>query len=209
MKRNVILSSCLILLILGFSILTLTSSQKNSNFSPTISTAPFFVGAIFSDDSAFLNQSTRMEIYNFVKSNPGTQFRGICNSLNLPIGTAQYHLNLLTKVGLLSFFRDGRYKRYFESKRFTKIEMTVISFLQHQTAGRILSILLEEFQISHRDLAQQLEISSQALTWQMKRLKVLGLVGCLREEMRVNYFLDETCALTVRQWVHLIKKQNR
>jgi len=87
-------------------------------------------------------------------------------------------------------------------------EMTVISFLRHQTAGRVLSILLEKTQISHRDLAQQLEISSQALTWQMKRLKGLGLVGSLREEMKVNYFLDETCAVAVRRWVHLIKNEN-
>jgi len=202
------MSSSLILLILGFSFLTLAFSQKNSNFSPTISTAPLFVGVIFRNNLASLNQSTRMEIYNFVTNNPGIQFRGICNSLNLPIGTAQHHLDLLTKAGLLSFFRDGRYKRYFESKRFTKTEMTVISFLRRQTAGRILSILLEKVQISHRDLAQQLEISSQALTWQMKRLRDSGLVHGLREEVKVNYFLDEACTVAVRQWVHLADKSS-
>ena len=208
MERKAILSSSLILLILGFSFLTLTYSQKSSDFSPTISTAPLFVGVIFRDDLASLNQSTRMEIYNFVTNNPGIQFRGICNGLNLPIGTVQHHLDLLTKAGLLSFFRDGRYKRYFESKRFTETEMTVISFLRHQTAGKILSILLEKVRISHRDLTQQLEISSQALTWQMKRLKDSGLVHGLREGMKVNYFLDEACAVAVRQWVHLADKSS-
>ena len=208
MKRTVVLSCSLIVLILGFSFLTLTYSQKTSNFSPTFSTAPLFMGVVFRDNLASLNQSTRMEIYNFVKNNPGTQFRGICNCLNLPIGTAQYHLDLLTKAGLLSVFRDGRYKRYFESKRFTEAEMTVISFLRRQTAGRILSILLEKLRISHKDLAQQLEISSQALTWQMKRLKDSGLVRCLREEMRVDYLLDDTYTARVRQWIHLAEKNS-
>ena len=206
MRRRTVLSFSLVLLVLGFSFFTLTSSQRTPNFSPAFSTAPLFAGAIFRDNLVPLNQSTRMEIYSFVKNNPGTQFRGICNSLNLPIGTAQYHLDLLTRAGLLSVFRNGRYKRYFESKRFTEAEMTVISFLRRQTASRILSILLEKTRISHKDLAQQLRISSQALTWQMKRLKDLGLVLCQREQMKVNYFLNETCTVAVRQWVHLTEK---
>lgn len=205
MKRRIILSVSLIVLISAFSFLTLTSSERNSILSPTIPSAPLFAGLVFRDNSELLNQSTRMEIYDFAVRNPGTQFRGICNFLNLPVGVAQYHLNLLTKAGLLSVFHDGRYKRYFEPKRFTRTEMTVISVFRHQTAGRILAILTKRPQISHKELALQLKISSQALTWHIKRLSNMGLIQNAREGMKVEYFLDEASALTVRKWVHLIE----
>jgi len=85
--------------------------------------------------------------------------------------------------------------------------MAVVSFLRRQTTGRILSILLGKFQVSHRDLAERLDISSQALSWQMKRLKDSGIVGCVREEIRVNYFLNDAGAIAVRRWVHLTEKR--
>jgi predicted transcriptional regulator len=86
--------------------------------------------------SSFLNQTTRIQIYNFITNNPGINFRGICNSLTLPIGVVQYHLAVLMKGGLVSNRRDGRNKRYFESKKFSSIEMKIISVLRHETAGK-------------------------------------------------------------------------
>ena len=145
-----------------------------------------------------------MSIYNFVTINPGTHFRDLCDYLSLPIGVVQYHLGLLTRAGLLSIRRDGRYKRYFENRRFTEAEMKVISLLRHETAGKILAILMEKQAVFHRDLATQLKISSQALTWQINHLKKTGLVKSLTEGMRVKYFLKEENRATVRQCIELI-----
>jgi predicted transcriptional regulator len=86
--------------------------------------------------SSFLNQTTRIQIYKFITNNPGINFRGICNSLTLPIGVVQYHLAVLMNGGLVSNRRDGRNKRYFESKKFSSIEMKIISVLRHETAGK-------------------------------------------------------------------------
>ena len=207
MKRSQILSVALLAVVLAFSFLTLVCSERNSAFSPTIPTAPLFVGATFRDNLASLNQSTRIEIYSFVVSNPGTHFRDLCNYLNLPIGVAQYHLGLLTKAGLVSVFRDGRYKRYFESKRFTETEMTVISILRHQTAGKILLILLENQTISHKNLSLQLKISSQALTWQINRLRETGLIQSVREGMKVKYSLSEAAVTAVKPCADFIGRK--
>jgi DNA-binding transcriptional ArsR family regulator len=99
------------------------------------------------------NNSTRTQIYSFIKDNSGIQFRGICASLSLPVGLAQYHLGVLIKAGLISFVRDGRYKRYFESKKFSKKEMIAISLLRHKTAKRIFEVLLNRKRMSHGELA--------------------------------------------------------
>jgi len=139
-----------------------------------------------------LTNSTRTEIYEFIKDNPGVQFRGISSQLGLSIGLAQFHLGVLTKAGLISFIRDGKYKRFFESKRFSKRQMRIIALLRHNTAGNILRMLLERKQVSHSELAHELSITSQGLTWQVNRLEKEGLIQESKEGMRLSYSLKNT-----------------
>ena len=202
------------MLIFAFSFFAVTYSQVNLVHSPSVPSvedaqplilsAPLVIGMGFHEDSTFLNQSTRIEIYDFVKNNPGIHFRGICNNLGLPIGVVQYHLGLLTCAGLLSVRRDGRYKRYFRSKKFGENEMKIISLLRHETAGKILSILLEKQSVSHKDLSSKLGISSQALTWQINRLRKVGLIDFATEGMKVRYLLAQENAAMVKRCLDFI-----
>lgn len=208
MKRNKILSASLLVIVFAFSFFAVTYLRVNivgsSNVSdvdsaqPLIFSAPLILGVDFNEDSRLLNQSTRIEIYSFVKNNPGIHFRGICDNLGLPIGVVQYHLGLLTRAGLLLVHRDRQYKRYFETQRFGEIEMKMISLLRHETVRRILAVLSERDSIFHKDLAVKLDISSQALTWQMNRLRKTGLVDAVKEGMKVKYLLNQENAMTVK-----------
>jgi len=168
------------------------------NAQPLILSAPLILGVRFHEDPRLLNQSTRIEIYNFVKNNPGIHFRGICDNLGLSVGVVQYHLGLLTRAGLLLVHRDRQYKRYFETKRFEETEMKIISLLRHKTVRRILTVLSQRDSVFHRNLALKLDISSQALTWQMSRLKKTGLIDAVKEGMKVKYLLNEENAMTVK-----------
>lgn len=209
MKRNKILSASLLVIVFAFSFFAVTYLRVNivgsSNVSdvdsaqPLIFSAPLILAVDFNEDSRLLNQSTRIEIYSFVKNNPGIHFRGICDNLGLPIGVVQYHLGLLTRAGLLLVHRDKQYKRYFETQRFGEIEMKMISILRHKTVRRILAVLSERDSIFHKDLAFKLDISSQALTWQMNRLRKTGLVDAVKEGMKVKYLLNQENAMTVKR----------
>jgi len=137
------------------------------------------------------NNCTRTQIYNYIESNPGVQFRGICAGLSLPVGLAQYHLGVLIKSGLVSFIRDGRYKRFFPSKKFSRKEMLTISLLPHETAKRILEALLNKKQLSHGELACEVSITSQALTWQMKRIETTEFIMQTSGGLKTIYSLDE------------------
>jgi len=145
-----------------------------------------------------------MEIYNFVKNNPGIHFRGICNGLGLSIGIVQYHLDLLTSAGLLLAYNDGRCKRFFEPKIFTETDIKTISLLRHNTTRKILTDLLQSGSVFHKDLARRLGISSQALTWQMNRLRKTGLIEAVKEGMSVKYLLNEENAMLLKQYLSLI-----
>jgi len=154
--------------------------------------------------SVLLNQSTRMSIYSFVENNPGLHLRALATSLNLPIGVLQYHLDLLVGKGLLSTYQDGRYKRYFKSKRFSEAAMRVISLLRNGTSGRILAALFIKPQTTHKDLTAQLHISSQALSWQMSRLEKMGVISKNLEGLGVKYSLTEPVHATVCQYTSFL-----
>ena len=83
--------------------------------------------------------------------------------------------------------------------------MKVISLLRHETAGKILATLLERGSILHRALASKLDVSSQALSWQMNLLRKTGLVDSVKEGLKVRYLLDEENAVTVEQCLGLIR----
>jgi len=173
----------------------------------TYSVWVFFSGSSHNEISTLLNQTTRMNIYNFIKENPGIHFRALSNYLSMPIGVLQYHLGLLVNGGLLSTYRDGRYRRYFESKRFSETEMKAISILRHETAGKILAALLKKPRTTHRDLATELGISSQALSWQMRCLEKVGFIKREAESVNVKYSLGETISVVVGRCVTLLESK--
>jgi DNA-binding transcriptional ArsR family regulator len=169
-------------------------------------TASFSVDVSANSQAPF-NNGTRTQIYNYIEGNPGVQFRGICAALSLSVGLAQYHLGVLVKAGLVSFIRDGRYKRYFLSKKFSKKEMLTISLLRHKTARRILEVLLNKKEISHGALACEVSITSQALTWQMKRLGKTEFVLQANDGLRTIYSLDEASAPLLIQYLTLVEEK--
>jgi len=213
-RRRASSTALLLILIFFFSFLALTCAPYNHGLLSKIPKvrvdealmlpALSFFGRGFNEASSLLNQTTRMDIYSFVKDNPGLHFRALSDYLGMPIGVLQYHLGLLVNGGLLSTYQDGRYKRYFESKRFTEAEMKVISVLRNGTSGKILVALFEKPQMTHKELALELDISSQALSWQMNRLEKMGFIKRSAEGLNVKYSLDDSVCVTVGQCAALL-----
>lgn len=168
-------------------------------------TASFTADATPNSQPSFTN-GTRTQIYNYIADNPGVQFRGVCSALCLPIGLAQYHLGVLIKSGLVSFIRDGRYKRFFSAKKFSRKQMLTISLLRHETAKRILEALLHKKQLSHGELACEVSITSQALTWHMKRLGKTEFIMRANEGLRTIYSLDENSTPMLVQCLALVEE---
>jgi predicted transcriptional regulator len=210
----VALSACLILLAFSLSLVTIAYAQSNLPHLPPTQNAgdshrfifsmPLMLGAGLHNNSGSLNQPTRLEIYNYVKNNPGIHFRGICNNLELSIGVVQYHLNVLTHAGLLSVYNDGQCRRYFEPNTYATTDMKIISLLRHDTARKILTVLSENSPILHKNLAHKISLSSQALTWQMNQLKHTGLIDTAQKENSVNYSLNKENAAALRLLLNLI-----
>jgi predicted transcriptional regulator len=164
------------------------SNSKNLQLSTAV---PLFVGAnLHRNSTQPLDQQNRLEIYGFIKGNSGIHFRGICDGLGLSVGTVQYHLNVLERSGLIISHKDGQNKRYFESNVFQKSDIETISLLRHGTTAIILTILVHNVEVLHKDLAHYLGISSQGLSWQMSQLKKTGLINAEKIGVNVRYSLN-------------------
>jgi DNA-binding transcriptional ArsR family regulator len=162
-------------------------------------TVPLVVGAGLQGNSTSpLNQPTRIEIYNYIKDNPGVHFRGICDKLHLSVGVVQYHLDVLQHAGLIDVFADGQNRRYFDPRTCTETNVALFSLLRHQTANKILTVLAQNGSVLHKDIACSLGITSQALSWQMKQLKETGLITSEKSGVNVRYSLSGTNVVALK-----------
>ena len=206
MNRKVALTILLIMLTLSISFAAVAYTpnrlpyfsgvQHVDSLQQLTASVPIVLGAgIHSNSTPLLNQPTRLEIYNFVKSNPGVHFRGICDRLDLSVGVVQYHLSILEHACLITVHSDGQNKRYFEHNAFTKTEVKLISLMRHETTGKILTTLSQNSLALHKDIARSLDVSSQALTWQMNQLKKTGLINAEKAGINVKYSLNDANAI--------------
>jgi predicted transcriptional regulator len=156
--------------------------------------------------SVINNSTTRLAIYDFISVNPGVQFRGICAELSIAIGTAEFHLGVLKKAGLISFVRDGKYKRFFISKKFSVKEMKLISLLRHETIKEIIKKIMAEKTVPHSKLASHLSITSQGLTWQINRLRDEGIIKETSYGTKITYSLNETYVQMMPELLNVIEQ---
>jgi predicted ArsR family transcriptional regulator len=122
------------------------------------------------------NMTTQGGIMAFILTNPGVYLREISEDLGLSMGAVQYHTWVLTKNGEIEECRTGRYRRFFGAAKYGEEERVIISLLRQGTTGKILVALSGDQPLTHVRLAALLGVSSQALSWQMKRLKTMGIV---------------------------------
>ena len=210
MKLNRTLIGFLLILIVAVSFATLIQRQQSVAFSVATSGGTFLTAftlqANVAERPTVFNNATRVAIYDFIKANPGVQFRGICTQLGISIGLAEFHLGVLKKAGLISFFRDGRYKRFFESKKFSQKQMKLISLLRHDTTRSIIKTMLEGKQASHSELSCHLAITSQGVTWQMNRLKKDDIIQESKDGMKITYSLENAYAPILTELVNLVEQ---
>jgi predicted transcriptional regulator len=196
--------------------LTSNSASWSNLGSLTFPTPSFYTSLFYNQASlqdvtkdstiTLTSNSTRMEVYNFVAANPGIQFRGICTGLGIAIGTAEFHLGVLKRAGLVSFVRDGKYKRFFVSKKYSIKEMKLISLLRHDNTRKIIKKIVSEEIVPHKKLATYLSITSQGLTWHMNQLRKEGIIEESIDGIKVAYSLNEDYVQLLPELICVIER---
>ena len=159
-------SSAIVPIVIAASFTRITDEDNNLLFKAKLDTA-----------SAL---STRESIFAIIEQNPGIHFRDICRQLKKEIGVVQYHVYILKKFGLISSEKDGRFTRFYaKNAKFDDMARSILASWQRPVERNILSTLAKDGQQQGimKSIMNSCEVTSQAVTWHLNRLKTNGLIA--------------------------------
>lgn len=151
-------------------------SKDNPPFSPPAESEPV--------DSL---DATRRKILDFITSHPGAHLRDICRALGLAMGDVQYHIRRLERDGRIHSVRRGLYKFFYPANLFGERQRDVLSVLSLDTPRELLLNIVEHPESTQEGLARATNISQPTVSWHLKRLVDLGIVGRRQEGRVVTY----------------------
>src|SRR5438093_12355934 len=112
----------------------------------------------------------------FIRRNPGSHLRRIKREMGISIGTVQYHLDKLEKMGRVTSTRRRLYKYYFPAGLFRENEKDILEVLTHETARKILMFIIEQNGPTQTDIVNSIRISARSISWHVGRLIALKIV---------------------------------
>jgi len=133
---------------------------------------------------------TRKRIYEYVGAFPGAYLREIARSLHLSLGAVEYHLDRLTRGGILSCRLHRAKKRYFVAADVSYQDEVLISSLRQEVPRRILIHLLAHPGATFRSLLEVVPVSKSTLSFHMKRLVEGALVKEDRDGREKRYSVE-------------------
>jgi DNA-binding MarR family transcriptional regulator len=131
-----------------------------------------------------LEHSTRDELYNFIKTNPGPSFSDLRRSLELSNGNLVHHLRILEMQEYVKSQRDGFRTRFYV--RGPKIVAT--SYLT-RTQQQLLDVIAAHPGLTQKDLADLVGLPRQSLFYHTKQLASRGKLLIKEDGNRRRYWL--------------------
>ena len=132
---------------------------------------------------------TAQKILYFIQNNPGCHLRKIKEMMHISMGTAQYQLDRLEKMGRITSTRTGLYKHYFPIGVFQDHEKEILQILTQETAREILMFIIEKQAPTQTDIVNSIDISAASVSWHIKRLIEYNIIEEIKEGKFKRYQL--------------------
>ena len=129
------------------------------------------------------------KVLNFIQQNPGCHLRQIKNEIGMSMGSVQYQLLRLEKMGRITSTRGGLYKFYFLSGIFHDNEKDILQVLSQETARQILLFVIEQKNPTQTDIANTIGISAASVNWHIRRLIGFKLIYEIKDGRYKRYQL--------------------
>src|SRR5215510_12304671 len=137
------------------------------------------------------------KVLYFIQDNPGCHLRRIKRAINVSMGTVQYQLDKLEKMGRITSSRRGLYKYYFAAGLFKENEKDVLEVLTHETARKILMVIIEQKSPTQTDIVNSVKISARSISWHVGRLVALKMITEIKDGKYKRYNLHENDARNI------------
>jgi predicted transcriptional regulator len=132
------------------------------------------------------------KVLHFIQDNPGCHLRRVKRALQVSMGTVQYQLDKLEKMGKITSTRRGLYKYYFPAGLFKENEKEILEVLTHETARKILLFIIEQKSPAQTDIVNNVKISPRSVSWHLRRLIDLKIINEIKEGKYKRYQLHES-----------------
>lgn len=136
-------------------------------------------------------EGTAEKLLSFIQANPGCHLRRIRRTMGISMGTVQYQLGKLEKLGWLSSTRRGLYKYYFPAGLFKENEKEILEVLTHETARKILMHIIEQNSPAQTDIVNSIRISARSVSWHVRRLVDLKIIREIKDGRFKRYQLNQ------------------
>lgn len=137
------------------------------------------------------------KVLYFIQDNPGCHLRRIKRAMNVSMGTVQYQLDKLEKMGRITSSRRGLYKYYFAAGLFKENEKDILEVLTHETARKILMVIVEQKSPTQTDIVISIKISARSISWHVGRLVALKIITEIKDGKYKRYNLHENDAKNI------------
>ena len=131
------------------------------------------------------------KVLSFIQDNPGCHLRRIKREIDISMGTVQYHLHNLEKMGRVTSTRRGLYKYYFPAGLFEENEKEILEVLTHETARKILMFIIEQKSPTQTDIVNSVRISARSISWHVGRLIALKMIREIKDGKYKRYQIQD------------------
>jgi predicted transcriptional regulator len=144
-----------------------------------------------------LEGGLRLDIYEYIRHNPGEHLSGIMDEFDISPSTAQHHLHIMEQRSQVVAYKEQKFKRYYINGDAYKAQLDGASYkgtiaaLKNPTSGNIVKYLLKNPGAGQKEVAAALGLTPSTVNWHVKRLEDAQLVMKSRDGKRVIYTLRD------------------
>jgi predicted transcriptional regulator len=136
-------------------------------------------------------QGNAEKILQFIEENPGCHLRQIKNELRIAMGTVQYHLIRLERLGKITSIRRGIYKYYFLPNIFEDNDEYILQMMSQETAREIVMLVIERKNPTQAEIVNSVGITPASINWHVKRLIASKIINEVKEGRYRRYKLHD------------------
>lgn len=123
---------------------------------------------------------TRRRILATVSRYPGLHLREIQRNVSTSARLAEYHLNRLEDLDLVTSIQEGGYRRFFPTQQergaLSRAEKSWLGLLRQEVPLGVTLHLLEHGTARHGELLEVVDVSKSTLSHHLKKMQESGLV---------------------------------
>ncbi len=137
-------------------------------------------------------EETRRQIYNIVSENPGLYLSKIAEMLDMSVQLTDYHLLYMERNKEIYAVKDpGEYhRRYYTADcKIRNEDKRIVKILSNEMLMKIILILLKNENMRHKDICEEIGVSSSRLSYHLNKLVKSGIVDVSSHGSDKGYFI--------------------